>query len=97
MTHSRASKNGVDIKALRKENQDLKKSCKTMCVLYGMGKKRKKDVLANGASTSTASPRLSGRTSLWSLSRLIAKHKLAGLDTIERASQAIEHCHGLGP
>ena len=31
------------------------------------------------------------------LSRLIANHKLAGLDTIERASQAIEHCHRLGP
>ena len=107
MAHSRASKNEGDIKALSKENQDLKKTVHTLtsqlrevqndvCVVRDRQEATERRSREWGVRIHGV-PETAREDTRLVLFRLIAKHKLAGLDTIERASQAIEHCHRLGP
>ena len=100
MAHSRASKNEGDIKALRKENQDLKKTVHTLtsqlrevqndvCVVRDRQeaterRSREWGVRIHGVlETAREDTRLV-------LSRLIAKHKMAGLDTIEPTAKFVD-------
>ena len=107
MAHSRASKNENDIKTLQKENHSLKKTVET---LTSQLREMHDDVVAvrdrQEASERRSRewgirihgvPETAKEDTRLVLCRLIANHKLAGLDTVERASQVIEHCHRLGP